>query len=222
MLRVDHCDWNSFSVLSWDRTESSKITISLLLYSLPFFVIMEGRCFFFFPDDVWKYSMLKEVFGWTNLHSKETAQLEGRYLLDSLVGLDSNKTTNGANMEVWTPTLPPMKHMSHWSESLRISSRQIAPILFWEHLEGEVLHPLLLTLLLSKPLRSHVVSVLKFPHLQTSCCPSEQEQEVFLSSTSRGLLVGSSGCSWARERTINRLVLVRRPELAMGPGWALF
>lgn len=153
---------------------------------------------------------------------EETAQLERRYLLDSLVGLGSNKTTNGANVEVWTPTLPLMKHMSHWSESLRISSRQSASILFSEHLEGEVLHPFLLKLLLSKLLHSLMVSVPKFPHLQTSCCPSEQEQEVFLSSTSKELLVGSSGCSWAWERTVNRLVLVRRPELAMGPGWALF
>lgn len=44
MPRVDHCDWNSFSVLSG---ESSKITVSLLLHSLPFFVLLEREvCFF--------------------------------------------------------------------------------------------------------------------------------------------------------------------------------
>lgn len=43
------------------------------------------------------------------------------------------------NMEVWTPTLPSVKHISHSSGPLRIGYRQITLILFWEYLEGEAL-----------------------------------------------------------------------------------
>jgi len=47
MPSVDHCVWNSISILPG---ESSKVTMSSSMHLLPFFVIMERGVFFLLSD----------------------------------------------------------------------------------------------------------------------------------------------------------------------------
>lgn len=73
------------------------------------------------------------------------------------------------------------------SGSLKTGYRQIALILFWEHLEEEALL-LFAPCSLFKALLSHVVCILNFSHLQSS--RSHSTQEVFISSLSTEPLGG--------------------------------
>lgn len=178
-----HPAWRTF----WSHNELTDALFSLLCY------YQEGGMFFLLSGGQKAFLLKRSV--WVNKPplKRDCSQIGWNYLLDSLAELGFSKTMNGAT--IWTPTLPSMKWMSHESESLRTAYKQIAPILFWERLEGEALLPLPLTLLFSRSSFSHVVSVPEFPHLQSTCSPSQQEQDVFLSSASKGLWVGSSGCS---------------------------